>query len=132
MHRYKGIYIYLYVQLNCLELIKGRFNFLFKDDAKWGEKEIIRFRWILITVVFLFIGYRYMSGMKEWAKMVTPLAGYFALNNLLLCSLIRKFKRALWIGYLSTTIDITLLSVYIYLFTLMSFYLACWVTVFIT
>ncbi len=110
----------MYVQLNCLELIKGRFNFLFKDDAKWGEKEIIRFRWILITVIFLFIGYRYMSGMKEWAKMVAPLAGYFALNNLLLCSLIRKFKRALWIGYLSTTIDITLLSVYIYLFTLMN------------
>ncbi len=101
-------------------LIKSRFNFLFKDDVKWGEKEIVRFRWILVVVIFMFIGYRFLNGMNEWVTMIAPLAVFFALNNLLLYILVKRYKHALWIGYLSTTIDISLLSLYIYLYTLMN------------
>lgn len=95
-------------------MITGRFSFFFKEDAKWGEQEIIKFRWMLIVVVLLFIGYRYQAGMKAWAAMAFSIALIFVFYNLMLNIFIRKFKSSLWISYLSTTLDISILSFYIY------------------
>ncbi len=114
MHRYNEKYIYLYVQQNCLELIKGRFNFFFKEIVEWGEQEIIRFRWMLIVVIVVFIGYRYASGVTEWSNMAILFVLFSSGYNLVLSFLNKKFKSSVWLSYFSTTVDTLLLSFYIF------------------
>ena len=97
-------------------MILPRFRFFFKDDVKWGEQEIIKFRWLLIAVIFLFVGYRFATGMREWSVMAFSIAMVFVVYNSLLDILIRKFKSSIWISYFSTTIDIFILSGYIYFY----------------
>jgi len=97
-------------------LILPEFSFFFKDAVKWGEQEIIKFRWLLIFVVIFFIGYRYLTGMREWSVMALSFSLIFVFYNYLLNVLIKKFKSSVWISYFSTTIDILILSGYIFFY----------------
>ena len=97
-------------------MVIPRFKFYLKDAVKWGEQEIIKFRWLLIFVVILFIGYRYATGMKEWAVMAMAFSMIFIFYNYLLDIIIKKFNSLVWISYFSTTVDIFILSGYIYFY----------------
>jgi len=91
-----------------------QFNFFFKDDIKWGEQEVIKFRWLLIFILVTTIGYRYFAGMKEWALMALTFLSIFIFYNYFLNVFIRRFNSSVWISYLSSSFDILILSIYIY------------------
>ncbi len=90
------------------------FKDLFKEDAVWGEQEVIKFRWILIALILVFIGYIYMSGDTDRALTSLLLASIYIFYNAILNILLRRFGSATWIRFLSSTIDITILSIHIF------------------
>jgi len=97
-----------------LELIKGHFNIFHKEVVEWGEQKIIRFRWMLIIVIAMLVGYRYVSGITEWSYMAMLFVLFLSSYNLTMFYLNKKFKASVWISYLSTTSDTLLISFYIF------------------
>ncbi|WP_430816648.1 sensor histidine kinase [Carboxylicivirga sp. RSCT41] len=91
-----------------------QFDRLFKEDAVWGEQEVIKFRWVLISVILVFIGYIYYSGETDRALTSLLLATVYIFYNAVLNILLRKYGSATWIRFLSSTIDITILSIHIF------------------
>ncbi|MCG8579995.1 MAG: HAMP domain-containing histidine kinase [Bacteroidales bacterium] len=91
-----------------------QFDKLFKEDAVWGEQEVIKFRWVLIAVILVFIGYIYYSGETDRALTSLLLATVYIFYNAVLNILLRKYGSATWIRFLSSTIDITILSIHIF------------------
>ncbi len=91
-----------------------QFNKLFQDDATWGERRVIQFRWFLILVILLFIGYIYTSGYQERALISLLLASIYIFYNSILNLLLKKYCNATWIRFLSATFDITILSFHIF------------------
>ncbi len=87
---------------------------LFKDDAVWGEQEVSRFRWLLITLILLFIAFIFINGEHERAWMSLALASFYIFYNSIINLLLRKYGSALWIRYLSATIDISVLSMHVF------------------
>ncbi len=87
---------------------------LFKEDAVWGEQEVIKFRWALISVILVFIGYIYYSGDTDRALTSLLLATVYIFYNAIINILLRKYGSATWIRFLSATIDITILSLHIF------------------
>ncbi len=87
---------------------------LFREDAVWGEHEVIKFRWILIAVILVLIGYIYFSGDADRALTSLLLASIYILYNAVLNILLRKYGSATWIRFLSSTIDVTILSIHIF------------------
>ncbi|TRX70505.1 sensor histidine kinase KdpD [Carboxylicivirga sp. M1479] len=92
---------------------------LFKEDAVWGEHEVIKFRWVLIAVILLFIGYIYYTGETDRALTSLLLATVYIFYNAVINILLRKFGSATWIRFLSTTIDISILSLHIFNYSLL-------------
>ncbi|MBK3519040.1 sensor histidine kinase [Carboxylicivirga marina] len=90
------------------------FTRLFKEDAVWGEQEVIKFRWVLISVILVFIAYIYFSGDTDRALTSLLLATFYIFYNAILNILLRKYGSATWIRFLSSSIDITILSVHIF------------------
>lgn len=90
------------------------FRTLFKEDAVWGEHEVIKFRWVLISIILVFIGYIYYSGDTDRALTSLLLACIYIFYNAVLNILLRKYGNATWIRFLSSTIDITTLSIHIF------------------
>jgi len=98
-------------------LEKARFSYFFKEDAKWGEQEIVRFRWMLIFVIIFFIGHRYfVLEMKEWSMIASLFAAIFVFYNFMLTFFIKKYQGAILVSYFSSSIDILILSGYIYFY----------------
>ena len=96
---------------------KARFSYFFKEDAKWGEQEIVRFRWMLIFVIIFFIGHRYfVLEMKEWSMIASLFAAIFVFYNFMLTFFIKKYQGAILVSYFSSSIDILILSGYIYFY----------------
>lgn len=91
---------------------------LLKEDAIWGEQKVIKFRWVLISVIMIFIGYIYLSGNKDRALLSLLLASIYIFYNSILNILLNKYGSATWIRFLSAFIDITTLSVHIYNYSL--------------
>ncbi|MBR8536219.1 hypothetical protein KDU71_11675 [Carboxylicivirga sediminis] len=87
---------------------------LFREDAVWGEHEVIKFRWILIGVILVFIGYIYYSGDTDRALTSLLLASIYILYNAVLNILLRKYGSATWIRFLSSTIDVSILSIHVF------------------
>lgn len=87
---------------------------LFREDAVWGEHEVIKFRWILIGVILVFIGYIYYSGDTDRALTSLLLASIYILYNAILNILLRKYGSATWIRFLSSTIDVSILSIHVF------------------
>lgn len=90
------------------------FNYFFKDDATWGEQEVIRFRWVLIAAILVLIGYIFASGEYSRGFVSLTLAAFYIFYNSVLNILLRKTDNAAWLKYLSATIDITVLSLHIF------------------
>ncbi|NPA37132.1 MAG: hypothetical protein GXO47_09830 [Chlorobi bacterium] len=96
---------------------RTHFSYFFKEDAKWGEQEIVRFRWMLIFVIIIFIGYRFfVLEMKDWTVVAFLFASVFVIYNSVLNFLIKKYKGSIVISYFSSSIDILILSGYIYVY----------------
>lgn len=91
-----------------------KFAELFKEDAVWGEHEVIKFRWVLIALILIFIGYIYYSGDTDRALTSLLLASIYIFYNAILNILLRKYGSATWIRFLSATIDISILTVHIF------------------
>ncbi|MCU4157490.1 hypothetical protein J1N10_16045 [Carboxylicivirga sp. A043] len=91
-----------------------QFEKLFKEDAVWGEQEVIKFRWVLISVILIFIGYIYYSGETDRALTSLLLATFYIFYNAVINILLRKYGSATWIRFMSSTIDITILSIHIF------------------
>ncbi len=89
-------------------------SFLSSEDADWGERQVIRFRWILITAIIILIGHIFISGEVERGLVSLSLALVYVFYNLIINILLGKFKGASWIRYVSSTIDITVLSAHIF------------------
>jgi len=87
---------------------------LYDDEANRGEKVALKFRWILVILVFLLIAVVVMNGDYKEAVVSSLIASMFGIYNLFLIYLFRHGKVFHWIRYLSVSLDIGLLSVHIY------------------
>ena len=90
-------------------------NSLFQEEAFRGERTSLRFRWILIAVVLLFIFITYIRGDKSEAFLSFIPASVFLIYNIYLGFLIRNGKNLYFLRYFSVTIDIIALSIHIYI-----------------
>ncbi len=89
-------------------------SFLSKEDSAWGEKEVIRFRWVLIAAILILIGYIFLSGKTERGFVSLSLAVLYIIYNSIINLLLKKFDNATWIRYVSSAIDVTILSAHIF------------------
>ena len=87
---------------------------LYDDEANRGEKVALKFRWILLAIVFLLIVIVIIKGDHEEAAVSTVIALMYGVYNLFLIYLFHKGKVFHWVRYLSVTLDIGLLSIHIY------------------
>ena len=90
-------------------------QFLFEEEAYQGERTALRFRWILIAVVFVFITATFIRGNVHEAVLSFIPAGVFLIYNLVLSILIKEGKNLYFLRYFSVTIDILALSSHIYI-----------------
>nr|WP_319401605.1 HAMP domain-containing sensor histidine kinase [uncultured Carboxylicivirga sp.] len=93
---------------------REQFRNIFKDDAVWGEQKVIRFRWFLILVILVFVGYIFSTGNEERALYSLLLSSIYIFYNSALNFLLKKFGNATWIRFLSATFDISILSLHIF------------------
>lgn len=87
---------------------------LYDDEANRGEKVALKFRWILVALVFSLIVVVMINGDYKEAVVSTIIASLFAIYNLFIIYLFQKGKVFHWVRYLSVSLDIGLLSVHIY------------------
>jgi len=87
---------------------------LYDDEAYRGEKVALRFRWILVAMVFVLIIVVIINGDKKEAVVSSIIALTFGIYNLFLIFLFSRGKVYPWVRYLSVSLDIGLLSVHIY------------------
>ncbi len=90
-------------------------NYLFEQAAEKGEKTALKFRWLLIAVVFAFITVTYLRGHFKEAYLAAIPAGVFLFYNIYLSYLIRKGKNYYFLRYFSVSVDIIALTVHIYI-----------------
>ncbi|MBN2744442.1 MAG: HAMP domain-containing histidine kinase [Marinilabiliaceae bacterium] len=91
-----------------------KFSYYFKDDAIWGEREVIKFRWILIAAILLLIAYIFGTGEYARGWVSLSLAVFYILYNTALVQLLKKVGNTKWLQYTSSIVDITVLSLHIY------------------
>lgn len=92
------------------------FSIHFTEEASWGEKEVIKFRWVLITAILLLIVNMAMSGYPDRALISAYPAILYFLYNAGLNFIIKRFPNFEWLGYISSFIDVTTLSIHLYLY----------------
>jgi len=90
-------------------------HYLFEEEAYRGERTSLKFRWILIVVVMAFILITYIRGDKHEAIMSFIPAGIFLFYNIYLAYLTKKGKNLYFLRYFSVTIDITALTLHIFI-----------------
>jgi len=89
-------------------------NHLYNDTGRKGELVAMRFRWFLMVLIAVLIVHMYSKGLKhEAVYSLIPLI-VFGLYNVFLLYRFKKPKINPWIRYLSTTIDISVLSFHIF------------------
>ncbi len=89
-------------------------SFLSNDDAAWGERQVIRFRWILIAAIIVLIAYIFLSGEIERGTVSLILAVVYIIYNFGINVLLKKYDYPEWIPYVSSTIDVIVLSAHIF------------------
>jgi signal transduction histidine kinase len=94
-------------------------SYLFKDEARWGEKKAMLFRWLLAGVVIVLITYIYITGHPREALFSLGPALSYVVYNLLLAHWLKKDYLGTWVRYLSTTVDISILSLHIYIYSIL-------------
>lgn len=90
------------------------FSHHFKEEAIWGEKEVIKFRWVLILAILFLIGNIYLSGYPERALVSFYLAFLYFIYNAVLNYIIKRNGQNEWMGYISSFIDVTVLSLHLF------------------
>ncbi|MBN1252438.1 MAG: HAMP domain-containing histidine kinase [Bacteroidales bacterium] len=90
-------------------------DYLFKDEAYRGERTALRFRWVLIIVIFLFIIVTLLKGNYKEAFYASIPVMIFLIYNIYLWHLIKTKQNFYFLRYFSVTIDTVLLTVHIYL-----------------
>lgn len=95
-------------------MIFKHFSHHFKEEAAWGEKEVIKFRWVLISALLILIAYTYFDGYPQRAIIAAYPAVLYLFYNAGLNYIIKKYGQQDWMGYASSFIDVTTLSVHIY------------------
>lgn len=90
-------------------------NYLFKQAALKGEKTALKFRWLLIAVVFAFIIVTFLKGHLKEAYLAAIPAGIFLFYNIYLSYLIRAGKNFYFLRYFSVSVDIIALTIHIYI-----------------
>jgi signal transduction histidine kinase len=90
-------------------------HYLFEEEAYRGERTSLKFRWILILVVMAFILITFIRGDKYEAILSFIPAGIFLFYNIYLSYLIKKGKNLYFLRFFSVTVDITALTLHIYI-----------------
>ncbi len=90
-------------------------HYLFQDEAYRGERTSLKFRWVLIAVVFIFILITFIRGHKQEALLSFIPAATFLIYNIFLSYLIKQGRNLYFLRYFSVTIDIIALSSHIYI-----------------
>ncbi len=89
-------------------------NHIYNDSGRKGEFIAMRFRWFLVVLISILIAHMYIKGMKEEAiYSIFPVA-IFGVYNFFLLHLLKKQKIPQWVRYVSTTIDISVLSLHVF------------------
>lgn len=98
----------------------NEFNELYRNEAMRGEKIAFIFRWFLVIVLLSLIITMITSGKYvEEGRMAIIIVSILTLYNLILTYfLIIKKENYEWVRYVSATIDITLLTIHIYTYSL--------------
>jgi signal transduction histidine kinase len=86
----------------------------YEDEANRGEKVAMRFRWILVALVFILIVLVLLNGDYKEAVVSSIIALTFGVYYLFLILLFSQGKVYYWVRYMSVSLDIGLLSVHIY------------------
>lgn len=92
----------------------SNFSRHFKEEAIWGEREVVKFRWVLIAAIFLLIGNIYLSGYPEKALISVYLATPYLIFNAFLDLIIKKYGETVWLRYICSLVDVTTLSAHIF------------------
>jgi len=87
---------------------------LYDNEANRGEKVALKFRWILVVLVFSLIIIVTLKGDFKEAIVSSLIASIFGIYNLFLIYLFRHGKVFHWVRYISVSLDIGLVSVHIY------------------
>ena len=92
-------------------------QYLYQDGGVRGEKVAMRFRWLLVVLVLLLITVMFLKGQVREASWSLIPVSVFIVYNLFLIYLFRKEKIAYWVRYLSVIIDVSVLSVHIFVYS---------------
>lgn len=95
------------------------FTRLFESEARWGEKKAMAFRWILLVVILILITYIFLQGHQREALIsMVPIVLYLG-YNVYLKYLLKQHTLQVWVPYLSVTLDITVLSLHIFTYSVL-------------
>ena len=89
-------------------------KYLYSDTGRKGELIAMRFRWILTVLIGALIIHMYINGLKKEALYSIFPFLLFSSYNIFLFFILKHKKVSPWIRYLSTTIDIGVLSLHIF------------------
>jgi signal transduction histidine kinase len=90
-------------------------QYLFQDEAFRGERTALKFRWVLIAVVLIFILITFIRGHSHEALLSFIPAGIFLIYNVFLSYLVKRGNNLYFLRYFSVSIDILALSSHIYI-----------------
>ncbi len=103
-------------------------HYLYQDGGIHGEKIAMRFRWLLVVLIFLLIIVMFFKGqVREASWSVIPVS-IFIVYNVFLQLMFRMGKIPYWIRYMSVFVDVSVLSLHIYVYSLLFSELAVSVT----
>lgn len=94
-------------------------QYLYRDGGVRGERIAMRFRWLLVGLVLILIGVMYAKGLVREASWSLVPVSIFVVYNLFLLVLFRKDKIGYWVRYVSIIVDIGVLSLHTYMYSLL-------------
>ena len=94
-------------------------QYLYRDGGVRGERIALRFRWLLVGLVLALIGVMYTKGLVREASWSLIPVSIFIIYNLFLLILFRKDKIDYWVRYVSIIVDIGVLSLHTYMYSLL-------------
>jgi len=103
-------------------------HYLYQDGGIRGEKIAMRFRWLLVVLIFLLITVMFINDQAREASWSIIPVSIFVVYNVILILMFRMGKIPYWVRYLSVFVDVSVLSLHIYIYSLLFSELAVSVT----
>ena len=103
-------------------------QYLYHDGGVRGEKVAMRFRWLLVGLVLALITVMFIKGQNREASWSLVPVSIFILYNLFLIYLFRRDRIGYWVRYVSVIIDVGVLTLHIYVYSVFFSQLAVAVT----